>query len=254
MARRSGSSADITGPRIREAALRLFARHGYAAVSMRRIAAEVGVQAGALYLYTPDKQTLLFDLMRTHLEELLAAWEAEEKGETPAERLDRFARFHIRFHIERPEAVFLSNMELRNLTPENFAVIEALRHRYEDALEEILKDGVAAQVFDVADTRLTTMALIAMLTGVTTWYREGGRLRRGRVEAIYAHMVRKAVQMPRWKRRQMERADEEAAPEPDADVPGATEADAASGTMPEPAAEKPADTGGPPASTSQRSG
>ena len=36
-----------------------FYRHGYAAVSMRQIAAEVGVQAGALYAYTPDKQALL---------------------------------------------------------------------------------------------------------------------------------------------------------------------------------------------------
>ncbi len=55
-------------------ALRLFARQGFAAVSMRQIASEVGVQAGALYLYTPDKQTLLFDLMTTHMNELLQAW------------------------------------------------------------------------------------------------------------------------------------------------------------------------------------
>ena len=50
MARTQGSHSDITGPRVREAALHLFARHGYAAVSMRKIAAEVGVQAGALLL------------------------------------------------------------------------------------------------------------------------------------------------------------------------------------------------------------
>ena len=50
MARKTGSHADITGPAIREAALRLFARSGYAAVSMREIAGEVGVRAGALYL------------------------------------------------------------------------------------------------------------------------------------------------------------------------------------------------------------
>ena len=71
MARTTGSHSDITGPRIREAALQLFARHGYAAVSMRQIAGEVGVQAGALYNYSPDKQTLLFSLLRGHMEELL---------------------------------------------------------------------------------------------------------------------------------------------------------------------------------------
>ena len=81
MARTQGSHSDITGPRIRRAALRLFARQGFAAVSMRQIAGEVGVQAGALYNYTPDKQTLLFQLMRAHLEEVIAAWaETDPKG------------------------------------------------------------------------------------------------------------------------------------------------------------------------------
>ena len=64
MARTQGSKAEITGPLVRDAARRLFARHGYAAVSMRQIAAEVGVQVGTLYSYTADKQTLLADLLR----------------------------------------------------------------------------------------------------------------------------------------------------------------------------------------------
>lgn len=191
MARKQGSHAGITGPKVRAAALKLFARHGFAAVSMRQIAAEVGVQAGALYLYTPDKQTLLFDLMRGHMEELLADWSPPEAG--PEAQLEDFARHHIRFHLERPELVFIAYMELRNLEPENFRVIEGLRRDYENSLEAILKRGVAERVFDVPDTKLATMAIIAMLTGVTTWYREGGRLDRGTVEGIYWDMVRKAV-------------------------------------------------------------
>lgn len=193
MARKQGSHSEITGPRVREAALKLFARHGFAAVSMRQIAAEVGVQAGALYLYTPDKQSLLFDLLQAHMDELLSAWAAEPKGESAASRLEAFARFHIRFHLGRPDAVFLSYMELRNLEPDNFAAIERLRHTYEDELEAILADGAAEGVFDVPDLRLATMALIAMLTGVNTWYREGGRLSRARIEAIYRDMVLRAV-------------------------------------------------------------
>jgi AcrR family transcriptional regulator len=193
MARKTGSHSDITGPRVREAALHLFARHGYAAVSMRRIATEVGVQAGALYLYTPDKQTLLFDLMKGHMDELLAAWAAVPRPEAPAGRLEAFVRFHIRFHLDRPEKVFLAYMELRNLEPANFAVIEGLRRAYETELETILRDGVAAGVFAVPDTKLATLAIIAMLTGVTTWYREGGRLSRDVVEGLYCDMVRGAV-------------------------------------------------------------
>ena len=193
MARKTGSHSQITGPRVQQAASKLFARHGFAAVSMRQIASEVGVQAGALYLYTPDKQSLLFDLMQGHMQDLLAAWEAQEKGRGPLEQLESFVRFHIGFHLDRPDAVFIAYMELRNLSDDNFAVIEGLRKRYEDVLEGILREGQQAGVFAVPDTKLAMMALIAMLTGVNTWYREGGRLSRDKVEAIYWDMARKAV-------------------------------------------------------------
>ncbi|MCP3971514.1 MAG: TetR/AcrR family transcriptional regulator [Rhodobacteraceae bacterium] len=193
MARKTGSHSEITGPRIREAAVRLFARHGYAAVSMRQIAAAVGVQAGALYLYTPDKQTLLFDLMRAHMEDLLRAWQAEPMRRAPLHRLEDFCRFHIRYHLDRTDGTFISYMELRNLEPKNFEMIGALRRDYEAALETILRDGVAEGRFTLPDTKLSTMALIAMLTGVNTWFRESGRLSRERVEQIYWDMVRRSV-------------------------------------------------------------
>lgn len=193
MARTQGSHSDITGPRIRAAALRLFARYGFAAVSMRQIAGEVGLQAGALYNYTPDKQTLLFELMRDHMEELLAARRSVARGGDPLARLEEFTRHHIRFHIERPDEIFIAYMELRNLEPENFTAIEKLRHAYEDELETILRDGVAAGQFAVPDPRVATYAVIAMLTGVNTWYHAGGRLSLAEIEGLYWDMVRKAV-------------------------------------------------------------
>lgn len=193
MARKTGSHSDITGPRVRAAALSLFARHGFAAVSMRQIAAEVGVQAGALYLYTKDKQSLLFDLMRSHMEDLLAAWEDEPKGRDALAALEAFSRFHIRYHLDRPDAVFIAYMELRNLTPDNFAAIEALRRQYEGKLEAILQAGQDEGVITLSDIRLTAMALIAMLTGVSSWYRDDGRLSREAVGDIYWNMVRGSV-------------------------------------------------------------
>ncbi|MBT8412543.1 MAG: TetR/AcrR family transcriptional regulator, partial [Octadecabacter sp.] len=38
---------------------------------------------------------------------------------------------------------------------------------------------------------VTTLAIIAMLTGMSTWYREGGRLPLDEIEAIYVDMVRR---------------------------------------------------------------
>ena len=172
--------------------MRLFAQNGFAAVSMRAIASEVGVQAGALYNYTPDKQTLLFNLLCTHMEQLLAAF-SDDTSLAPLDRLHRFVDFHIRFHADRPDEVFISYMELRNLTPDNFGAVEALRRQYEDRLESILQSGADAGDFDIADTKIATLAVIAMLTGVNTWFRVGGRLSLDQVIAQYWDMVRKSV-------------------------------------------------------------
>ncbi|WP_208349291.1 TetR/AcrR family transcriptional regulator [Pseudaestuariivita rosea] len=193
MARKQGSHSEITGPRVHSAALRLFAQHGFAAVSMRQIASDVGVQAGALYNYTPDKQSLLFDLMKGHMDELLAAHSQADISGDPLQRLEAFTRFHIDFHLERPDHVFISYMELRNLTTENFTVIEELRRTYENALETILRDGAARRVFVLNDTKITALALIAMLTGVTSWYRATGRLTQNEVADLYWELVKNTV-------------------------------------------------------------
>jgi AcrR family transcriptional regulator len=73
MARRAGSTGAETAEKLRNAALELFARSGYAAVSMREIAAETGVQAGAIYNHFPTKQDLLNELLQVHMETLLRA-------------------------------------------------------------------------------------------------------------------------------------------------------------------------------------
>ena len=193
MARRSGSHSEITGPRIRAAALSLFARHGFAAVSMRQIAAEVGVQAGALFLYTGDKEALLLDLLRDHMETLIRTYDGRALPSDPRERLRDFVRFHIDYNRDHRDEVFLSYMELRNLSPENFQLIEALRRAYEDRLGRILTDGRNERCFTAPDIRLATMAIIAMLNGVNTWFRDGGRLSLDEISAIYCTMVEKTV-------------------------------------------------------------
>ena len=194
MARKTGSHAEQTGPRVRTAALQLFSKFGYAAVSMRQIAKEVGVQAGALYTYTPDKQALLFDLMRAHMLDLLDAYgRVARKDASPHQRLEDFVRFHIHYHIDRADEVFISYMELRNLTQDHFEAIEAFRRRYEAALEDILRAGQESGVFRVSDVRVTSMAIIAMLTGVNTWFRDEGRLSREALAEIYWDMVARMI-------------------------------------------------------------
>ena len=190
MARKSGSKGEETARDIRLAALSAFAREGYAAVSMRQIAAQVGLQAGALYNHFATKQDILRDLMVGHMEELIEAWQdAEPRGAAATAALEAFIRFHIRHHASRADAVFVSYMELRNLEPANFREVEALRQRYEACLRGILTAGRKTGEFAIDDVPVVAMAIIAMLTGVTTWYRSSGRLSIAQIEDIYTAMA-----------------------------------------------------------------
>ena len=196
MPRTIGSYSQNTRTLVRQSAERLFARHGYAAVSMRQLASDVGVQVGTIYNYTKDKQALLFAIMSEHMTELLQAWSREGQSTDPIDQLSQFLNFHLDYHLARRDAVFIAYMELRNLDAANFAEIENLRRQYEDALEQILIAGKNAKAFDIADTRITTLAIIGMLTEVVTWYRSDGRLKLGEVKSHYREMILRMV-MPR---------------------------------------------------------
>jgi len=194
MARTIGSDGEKTETAIRKAAASLMARHGYEAMSMRRLADEVGVQAAALYRYFPTKEELLFTLMHEHMEALATAWEAQrpDSGD-PATRLAAFVENHIAFHIARRHSTHVSNMELRSLSPERLTAILKLRTAYEKELRAILREGAESGAFAVGDAGLTAMALIQMLTGVIVWFRPGERLSAAEVTQNYLSMTMRLV-------------------------------------------------------------
>jgi len=182
---------------IPQAALGQFARRGYSAVSMREIAAEIGLRQGGIYNHFASKQELLVDLMRAHMETLLTALDEALDGVAwPAARLEAFVRFHVRYHIDHPDNTFIAFMELRSLEPEGYSIVTRLRDQYEGTLRAILAEGCAAGVFRVADVPVHTRALLSMMTGVTVWYRDGGRLERDAVVDVYAQAALQSVGLP----------------------------------------------------------
>jgi AcrR family transcriptional regulator len=194
MARTIGSDGERTEAAIRDAAVDLIARHGYEAVSMRQLAAEVGVQAAALYRYFPTKEDLLFALMEGHMSELAASWEATRPASPdPVARLAAFVEHHIRFHIARRHATHVCNMELRSLSKPRLSVILKLRAAYEKELRTILREGADSGLFAIDDTGLTAMAIIQMITGVIVWFRPGARLSVEDVARSYLAMTMRLV-------------------------------------------------------------
>ena len=191
MGRSAGSNGARTAEAIRRVGLRLIYRHGYEAMTLRDLAAKVGIQAASLYNHIKTKQGLLFDLIRVHLETLLAATDAALDSAPPGalDRLRAFIAHHITYHLERKQEVFVANFELRALKPVNYATIVTMRRAYEGKLITILDVGVASGEFEIRDTRITAYAILAMLTGVCTWYKPDGRLTKEEVVALHTEMV-----------------------------------------------------------------
>lgn len=194
MARTIGSYGPKTMEAIRKAGLRLIFEHGYEAMSLRQLAAEVGIQAGSLYNHISTKQELLFDLIQDHINELLRQLDrALDSKQEPVEKLRAFVSFHVTYHMTRKREVFIANSELRSLEPKNYEAIVALRGAYEQRLAEILEQGAEESVFEVVDVQVATFAIISLLTGLCSWYRPGGRLTREAIIAAHEKLVLSGV-------------------------------------------------------------
>jgi AcrR family transcriptional regulator len=87
--------AHETRDRILDAGARVFARHGYAAGTTNRIAAEASLSVGSLYQYFPNKDAILVELVRRHVAEGAAAVTARlaDPDTLPAGLADRVGLF-----------------------------------------------------------------------------------------------------------------------------------------------------------------
>ena len=194
MARTIGSHGPKTLEAIRKAGVRLIYEHGYEAMSLRQLAAEVGIQAGSLYNHISTKQDLLFDLVQDHINDLLRELDLALEGKAdPVEKLRSFVAFHVTYHMTRKREVFIANSELRSLDAKNYDAVVALRGVYEQRLSQILIDGVSDGDFEVVDIQVATFAILALLTGLCTWYRPGGRLTRDAIISAHEKLVLSGV-------------------------------------------------------------
>ncbi|MCK1394442.1 TetR/AcrR family transcriptional regulator [Bradyrhizobium sp. 1] len=188
--RRAGFKRETTEKLIRRAAVQMIAQHGFRAASLRKVADEVGIQAGSLYNYIKSKDDFLFNLLREHLELMLGDLErASSKTSGVVERLKKLIELHIRFHTEQKEEVIIGNLELRSLSAKHRKIITDLRDRYSSILTDLIKEGVKKKLFKAEDPRVATFAILSMLSGVASWYNDDGRLSQANIVDLHMRMT-----------------------------------------------------------------
>ena len=172
------------------AAVQLFAEYGYHAAPLRDIARLAGIQAASIYYHYANKEALLVEIMETHMRHLNGNLERILREQSdPLKRLYEAIANHIRLHTTYKYEFFIIDTEIRALEGDHRRYILSLRDRYEELLQELLRDGMEQGVFRRSDVKVSSYAIIAMCTEVSTWFRPNGRLSVQQVIELYIQMI-----------------------------------------------------------------
>lgn len=188
------SNGEETGKAIRKAAVKVIAKRGFQAASLREIAKEVGIQAPSLYNYIKSKEMLLFELLKVPVSGMIADYKRKTEGiADPIQRLQAYVRVHLDFFLHSQLDVFIGNMELRSLSPAHYRVITGFREEYAQLLTEIIEDGVKAKVFHATEPRVMTLVMLGMLSGACNWFRPNGPLTIEELTELHIEMAFKML-------------------------------------------------------------
>ena len=189
MARPRASDYDDKRRAILVRSAELFAAHSFDRASMNMIAEACGVSKALLYHYYRDKEALLFDVIRFHLEELLEAVESAHRPELlPEERLLGLSAALLEAYRDADAEHKVQINYLSLLQPERQAELKAM----ERELVRLFADAIADLAPELAGTKLlkpVTMSLFGMLNWHYLWFKPDGALSREDYAALATKLI-----------------------------------------------------------------
>jgi TetR/AcrR family transcriptional regulator len=155
-------------------ASRLFSERGVAATTMSEIARRSGLRQSSVYYYFRDKEAILEEILgsvnRVILEGLARV---NAEGGSPALRLYRLIRLDVRQLCAFPYDINEIS-RLSALQEERFAGFWRERRALNRAVEELVREGVAAGELVDVDPRLAALTLLANDEATQNWHRPVG--------------------------------------------------------------------------------
>jgi AcrR family transcriptional regulator len=189
MARSRAKDYDDKRQIILHRSAQLFAESGYVGTSMNNIADACRVSKALLYHYYPDKEAILFDILSSHLEKLVAAVQkADEATTNPQARFKTIVATLLELyrHADAEHQVQIGSLKLLPKDKQQPLLAK------ERVLVDILAEALAAARPSVSHKRILkplTMSVFGMLNWHYLWFREGGSMTR----AEYADFVTRLV-------------------------------------------------------------
>ena len=188
------SRAEATRARILDAAVHAFAEKGFHGTTTRDITSACGLSAAGLYVHHKSKEELLYQIsLAGHETTLRLVRESKARAAEPVEQLTSTMGAFAAHHATEPTRARIVNYELAALSPAHYAEIRALREQISDEMRQIVDAGVAAGVFDTADSRMATVALLSLGIDVARWYREGSGWAPDEIAEFYTGLALRMV-------------------------------------------------------------
>ena len=159
--------------KILDIARTLFWRKGYISTSMRDIAAAYGCKPANIYNFFPNKEEILFEVLREEMEEILSPikhLEADDET-SPVEQLRLVISSHLKLTLSyRRSAKLLFDISLDNLSRAKRKKIVDLRDTYDRIIRKVLRRGVESGCFRGVDEKLAGFMISSMITRTRIWY------------------------------------------------------------------------------------
>lgn len=167
------SRALPTSERILRAARTLFEREGVQAVSMRRVAAAVGLTPMAIYRHFPNRAALLKRIGDDSFDEIARHWLARNQGGDALSRVIALQRIYLDYALAHPhlfDHAFSSRRADARKYPEDFrAGLSPTLSVAAEAVAEAMQAGTLRR----DDAWDVTMTLWAHTHGLIALYRAG---------------------------------------------------------------------------------
>lgn len=165
---RSEQQVEDMQARIADHALKLFQQDGYEAISMRRLAQEVGCTVMTIYRYYDRKIDILRDLWARVFETLFDGLDQIAKLHcNPIDRIEAVALGYVSFWLEHRDQYFMVFMS-SNVDQSDVSIIvqdDALLARF-----QIFQQGITEASADVlceADLKVKSELLLCALNGIS---------------------------------------------------------------------------------------
>lgn len=179
MARPRAQDYDQKRRIILKTATQLFARHGFDRASIASVAAECGVSKALLYHYYDSKEALLFDILRTHLEELNQALaEVDDPALPPERRLHLLVHQLLECYRDADDEHRVQINAMSTLPPELAEGLRGLERQLVGHFSAILLAVNPALKDERHMLKPVTMSFFGMLNWVYLWFRPDGPIDR----------------------------------------------------------------------------